>query len=133
MINYWIVLLIFAVFLGLILGQEGYPESFKKFILNFLALTNSYNGAWWFLFTYILLTFISSFLFKILDTSNKFRFLFIILLLYFVSFYFSVYNNLFRNAYVGWLFKQFYLFGTSLFPLLIGAMALKEKWNIKIT
>src|SRR5665647_815808 len=52
-INYWIVLLIFAVLLGWVLNDSNHPGNWQKFILNFTALDPSYNGAWWFFTTYI--------------------------------------------------------------------------------
>ncbi|OAB25990.1 Surface polysaccharide O-acyltransferase, integral membrane enzyme [Flavobacterium fryxellicola] len=129
-INYWIVVLLFGVLLGFLLGKEGYPGTFTKFVLNFLGLVSSYNGGWWFFFTYILLTVLAPLLFKVLEFCKTDLFLAFVLLFYFVSFYFRIYNNeLFTNPYLAWLFKQFYLFGTSLFPFIVGAMVLQKKWH----
>jgi len=127
-INYWIVVVLFAVLLGLMLDKEGYPGSMSKFLVNFFALDNSYNGAWWFLFTYILLTFTSPILFKLMHACNSWLFIASVLGFYFFSFYFRFYNNaLFTNPYLGWLFKQVYLYGISLFPFIAGAMVLQKK------
>lgn len=129
-INYWLVVVLFAVLLGFLLGKEGYPGTFTKFTLNFLGLGNSYNGAWWFFFTYILLTLTAPLLFKVLESYSTWLFLIFVLLFYFVSFYFRVYNNaLFTNPYLAWVFKQFYLFGTSFLPFILGAMVLQKKWH----
>lgn len=52
--NYWIVLGVFSI-LGLITGRGEYiPESPVKFFKS-IVLLYSYNGAWWYLNTYILL------------------------------------------------------------------------------
>lgn len=68
LINYWVALLLFAVILGSILGlSDDYPGSVKKFMMNFSTVNSSYNGSWWFLFTYILLATLSVPLFKIAD------------------------------------------------------------------
>lgn len=50
--NYWIVLVIFSV-IGLLTGGT-IPGSFEKFIKS-VFLLYSYNGAWWYLNTYVLL------------------------------------------------------------------------------
>jgi hypothetical protein len=129
-INYWLVVLLFAVLLGFLVGKVGYPGTFKKFFLNFLGIENSYNGAWCFFFTYILLTLSAPMLFRLLDSFNTWLFLTMVLILYFVSFYFNIYSNsLFTNPYLAWLLRQFYLFGTSLPPFIVGAMVLQKKWH----
>lgn len=129
-INYWLVVLLFAVLLGLLLDKEGYPGTLIKFLLNFIGLDNSYNGAWWFFFTYILLTVIAPLLFKVLEYSNTWLLLTFVLVFYFVSFYFRIYNyELFTNPYLAWVFRQFYLFGTSLLPFIVGAVSLQKKWH----
>ena len=129
-INYWLVVLLFAVLLGVLLSKEGYPGTFTKFALNFFGLESSYNGAWWFFFTYILLTLTSPFLFKILESFNTWLFIAFVFLFYFVSFYYRIYNSdLFTNPYLAWFFKQFYLIGTSLFPFIVGALVLQKSWH----
>ena len=51
--NYWIVLFLFGL-LGLIFKNERIPASPVAFIKS-IFLLHSYNGAWWYLNTYILL------------------------------------------------------------------------------
>ena len=71
-INFWIILLIFVVILGPIMGQgESYPGTLKKFILTFTALDPAYNGAWWFFTTYIILVLVSPFINKIVIKYNN--------------------------------------------------------------
>lgn len=54
MINYWIILGIFAI-LGLIFDSDhGMPGSVWDFAKS-IVLLHSYNGAWWYLNTYVLL------------------------------------------------------------------------------
>ena len=49
--------MIAAVFslIGLLAGNAEIPGSLTKFALNCLTIQNSYNGAWWYANTYILL------------------------------------------------------------------------------
>lgn len=54
MYNYWIVLILFSV-LGLLVDPKGsVPGSLSNFIKS-IFLLHSYNGAWWYLNTYVLL------------------------------------------------------------------------------
>ncbi len=63
MVNYWIILVLFSM-LGLLFDEgKGMPGSLMKFIKS-IVLLDSYNGAWWYLNTYVLLLLIPpSFLF----------------------------------------------------------------------
>ena len=133
-INYWIIVIVFAVLLGLFLNKDGYPGSLKKFMLNILALDNSYNGAWWFFFTYILLVFSSSIFFQLLNKYKYYWFLLVAINFYFVAFYFRVYqSHMFEQEFLNWLQEQICLFGTSFLPFLMGAIALKYSWNTKVS
>jgi hypothetical protein len=132
-INYWIILLLFAVGLGLYLGKTEYIGGFQKFALNFLALDTSYNGAWWFFFTYIVLVITSPFFFKILKKRSSYILLIAALLFYVPAFYFRIYKpNIFDFGFLNYLQKQIALFGTSFLPFIAGAAALKGRWNSRI-
>lgn len=56
--NYWVVLIVF-VLLGLLVGDKTLPGSLTDFCGNFFIYRLSYNGAWWFVLTYVLLLFLS--------------------------------------------------------------------------
>jgi hypothetical protein len=132
-INYWIILFLFVVGLGTMLAKEGYPGSWQKFTFNFFALGNSYNGAWWFFFTYILLVFTSPFFFRLLKSCSSYWLLAVSFVFYIISFYFRIYKpNLFDSEWLSWLQKQTVLFGISFLPFITGSVALKEKWNDRI-
>lgn len=54
MVNYWIILVIFCV-LGLFFDQDHQiPRTLPDFLKSIILL-HSYNGAWWYLNTYVLL------------------------------------------------------------------------------
>lgn len=132
-INYWIILVIFAVVLGLILGKEGYPGNIKKLLLNISGLDPSYNGAWWFFTTYVFFVLSSGFWFRILDKVNPYIFCGVLLFLYLVAFYFRIYKvSLFENTFLNYLHRQSALYFCTLFQFMIGAFALKYKWNDKV-
>ncbi|WP_126337152.1 acyltransferase family protein [Kaistella antarctica] len=133
-VRYWIILLLFAVFLGWLLNKDGYPGTWQKFVLNLTGLQTSYNGAWWFFTTYILFVFTSKFWFKLLDRANPYLYFVGLLILYLVGFYFRVYkSNLFENVYSHWLHSQSALYFCTLFQFMVGAFALKYNWHKKVT
>lgn len=59
MMNYWIILIIFSL-IGLLYSQQNsIPGSFVAFLKS-IVLLHSYNGAWWFLNSYLLFLLIPS-------------------------------------------------------------------------
>ena len=133
-INYWIILLLFAVILGVILGTPGYPGSFLKLLLNLIAVNPSYNGAWWFLTIYILFVMSSAFWFRLLDQLNPYFFITVLLLVYGIAFYFRVYKvAIFENEILQWLHQRSALFFCTLVQFMVGAFALKFEWHNKIS
>lgn len=53
LLNYWLVVILFCGF-GLLFGASAIPGSFTNFLKS-LDLLHSYNGAWWYLNTYVIL------------------------------------------------------------------------------
>ncbi|MEC4050882.1 acyltransferase [Flavobacterium sp. SUN046] len=129
-INYWIVLLLFAVVLGVVLGRTAeYPGSISTFLLNVSAINTSYNGAWWFITTYILLVLSSPYLFKIIDRLDYRILLVFTFLIYIIGYIQRIKTVLqFDNAFLDYFIKQIALYFNSVFPFLIGAIANKQKW-----
>jgi hypothetical protein len=133
-INYWIVLVLFVFVLGSILHKFDYIGNWQKILLNITALDSSYNGAWWFFFTYLLLVCSSPLLFKWVDNSNKY-----ILILYLFVIYTLAYVQriktpiVFDNVFLNWLLKQISLYGTSLFPFMLGTVFYKYRFFTQIS
>lgn len=69
LINFWIVLAFFSI-VGLIVKSEDIPGSFTEFLGNVFLYKLSYNGAWWFVATYVLLVSLSFPLFKLVEKVN---------------------------------------------------------------
>lgn len=68
--NFWTVLILFCV-IGLATGRaDVMPKSFQEFIGNALFYNLSYNGAWWYVTTYIFLLLLQSVMFKIVRKST---------------------------------------------------------------
>lgn len=54
LLNYWIVVILFSL-LGLLMHTQDIPVSLPEFFKNLFMLSTSYNGAWWYVATYVLL------------------------------------------------------------------------------
>lgn len=125
-INYWIVVVLFAVLLGSILANPAYPGSWLKFILNFLALSSSYNGAWWFFLSYVLLVFSSPIIFRGL---NKLPIWVVVpaVWIFYSATYIQRITNVIQtdNVLVSWIINQLALYGNCLFPFVAGALFYK--------
>lgn len=133
-INYWIIILIFPVIIGLILKFPGYPGSWNTFFLNFSGINPSYNGAWWFFTVYVLFVLTSKFWFLILDKLNPVLSVILFFAIYLIAFYFRVYKaNLFDSSFVNYLQGLTANFFCTLFQFMLGAFALKYGWNQMIS
>lgn len=62
--RYWLIMILFIP-LGFLL--KVYTLNIKEFIMNFLTVSYSYNGEWWFVNTYILLIFIFPIIYKYIN------------------------------------------------------------------
>ncbi|WP_020062968.1 acyltransferase family protein [Bacillus sp. 123MFChir2] len=134
LINYWIVLVIFIV-VGFLAGKgEFIPGNLVTFFLNFFVLSSSYNGAWWFLQTYIILVFLAPFLTKLVRNYNSLSLLIIFLALYLTSYIqrikhvFDFGDYIVLNSFV----NAMVLLGTSLLPFIVGSIFAKEKMYLKL-
>ncbi|MGV4415215.1 acyltransferase family protein [Chryseobacterium sp. T1] len=133
-INYWVVLILFAVILGWIIGKDGYPESISKFLLNLTGFYNSYNGAWWFFTIYVLFVLTSTFWFRLLKKVNPYFYVLVLLVIYVISFYFRIYDNhIFKNEILHWLHTQLALYFCTLLQFMLGAFFLEFNWNEKLS
>lgn len=134
LVNFWIVLIVFIV-VGFLAGKmEAFQGGLAEFLLNFFVLSNSYNGAWWFLQTYIILVTLAPLLVKLVKKSN-----FIILLLLTGIIYLLTYVQRIKhvldfgdNTVIYMFINTIVLVGTSLLPFIVGAIFAKEKVYSKL-
>jgi hypothetical protein len=133
-INYWIILIIFVLGIGFIMGQSNnYPGSLKTFLLSFLAVSPAYNGAWWFLTTYIMLVLISPTINKIIIKYNSKTIVVLSLIFYFVAYVQRIKVVLvFDNSIINWFISQIALLGTSQLPFIIGGIFAEKKIYSKL-
>lgn len=131
-INYWIILILFVVILGNLMNKvETYPGSIKTFLLNFTAISTTYNGAWWFLTTYIILVLISPFINKLIFKFNYKLLLGVTVIIYIIAYIQRIKGVItIDNVIIDWSIRQLSLLGTSLLPFIIGGVfAYKETYS----
>ena len=128
-INFWIIILLFVVLLGYLTGNSAtYPGNIKTFLLNVTAISVSYNGAWWFLTTYIILVAFSKFINKVVQRYNNVLITLIVFIIYFICYVQRINVVItFANPVLNWTITQAALLGTSLFPFVIGAIFADKK------
>lgn len=132
-LNYWIIVFLFPVGLGFLLGREDYPGSLVKLLGNLSAVVTSYNGAWWFFTIYVLFVVTSHFWFRLLDRINPFLFLTILFLVYVCCFYFRIYQQVnYTNVVVNQFLTQTVLYVCTLFQFMLGAFALRFNWKVRV-
>lgn len=128
LINYWIVLLIFVT-IGFLAGKaELFPGGLLKFILNFTLIAYSYNGAWWFLQTYIVLIFLSPLIFKAVIKYNSIGLLIVSISIYLFSHLqrFRHVIDIGNNPVINAIVNIMVLVGTSQLPFIVGAIFAHE-------
>ena len=133
-INYWVVLFIFVIGLGFVLGQAyKYPGNLKTFLLTFTAIDTAYNGAWWFVTTYIILVLVSPIINKVVINYNSTIVVALSFVFYFVAYVQRIKGILvFDNEILSWIIRQIALFGTSQFPFILGSIFAHKKIYSKL-
>ena len=133
LINYWIVLIAFVI-IGHLLGNNNYPGSIKEFLMNFFLLSKSYNGAWWFLQTYVILVFLSPVIIKLVNKNNSLIVFFISGVLYFVAFLQSVRGLIIvgNNEFILIIYNMIINFLNCQFSFIVGVIFIKESIITKI-
>lgn len=121
--NYWIILFIFTVISLFIGNGENMPGTLSEFMGNFLTANTTYNGAWWYLFIYILLVILSPMIFTICDWLPV-----IVSTIGLLIIYFSAYYVRFKLMPSNWFLIKYGLFGMTLAEFCIGVFFLKGNW-----
>ena len=127
LINYWITLIVFVV-IGHLLGNENYPGSLKEFLMNFFLISKSYNGAWWFLQTYVILVLTSKSIINLVKKNNSIAIFITSGVLYFVAFLQSV-KGIFiigDNEFMQILSNMLFNFLNCQFSFIVGILFVKE-------
>ncbi|MED3866649.1 acyltransferase family protein [Priestia megaterium] len=128
LINFWIILLMFMSIAFVAGKPEAFSGGFSKFLLNFCLLSNSYNGAWWYLQTYVILVFLAPLLTKLIKKYNSISMLVISGIIYLVSYVERIKHvlDLGDNTVVVMLVNAVVLVGTSQLAFVVGIIFAKE-------
>lgn len=134
--HYWLVLAVF-VGIGAILYPNRYPGTMLTILKNVTSYHTTYNGECWFLLPYVLISFSSAYLFRILSKVKAWKILTVTYIISFITSYIisrRVIDGLFDNL---WLYNPF-LYFHEMFSFMLGAMAAREGWikyldKIKLT
>lgn len=127
MIPFWVIAVVFSL-IGLLAGNSVIPGSIKEFLLNCLTIKNSYNGAWWYANTYILLVALQPLSRKFVERCPAW----LVILLTF-AFYTVSYGIRFcgwgacDSVILSWIITHVGLLGTSYFPYVIGMLFCKKQ------
>ena len=125
--NYWIIVIIFTL-IGIIVGDNEIPGSAFAFLGNMFLFKLSYNGAWWFVITYIILLLLSPIFIYIIRKIPNILVVVLSLLLYFIAYIFR-FNYILEidNCVINWIWQQAILLGTSQFAYVIGMICFNNK------
>lgn len=127
MIPFWIIAVLFSL-IGLLTGNATIPGSLKEFLLNCLTVKNSYNGAWWYANTYILLVALQPLSKKFAERCPAW-----LVLLAAFAFYVVGYGIRFwswgacDSVILSWIVTHIGLLGTSYLPYVIGMLFCKKQ------
>lgn len=127
--NYWIILIMFSV-LGFFFDKTGeIPGSVSGFLGNLLLYNVSYNGAWWFVVTYVIIMILSPCLCWL---SRRIPTIILMIAsgsIYFVAYLFRFVLALeFDSPVLSWIWTQWVLLGTSQFGYILGMVFRKNRW-----
>lgn len=133
LLNYWIVLIVFSV-IGLLFDKTGQiPGSLGAFLRNLFLVRFSYNGAWWFVLTYVFLVVLSP---MMMNFVRRFSIWIVFIgsgIIYFVSYVLRfAYVIDISNPVLSWFYGQVLLFGTSQFSFLVGMLFQKYRIMSKL-
>lgn len=129
LINFWIILLIYVIISFLLGKVESNIGGLIELFLNFSVLSSSYNGAWWFLQTYIILVLLSPKLTRIINKFNSISLLFISGIIYFLSYVQRIKSviDFGDSTLLSLIVNALVLVGTSQLPFIVGSIFAKEK------
>ncbi len=125
MINYWLIVIIISI-AGLAIHSQPVPKSLPIFLGNFFTILNTYNGAWWFVKTYIIFILLSSILYKVTKKMNFIVLTGVTFILYTGSYLLRFSGFVTNISLIDWCVDVIGRFGTSLFPYILGMIFCKH-------
>lgn len=127
MIPFWVIAVVFSL-IGLLAGNSVIPGSIKEFLLNCLTIKNSYNGAWWYANTYILLVALQPLSRKFVERCPAWLVILLTFAFYTVSYGIRFWGwGACDSVIPSWSITHVGLLGTSYFPYAIGMLFCKKQ------
>lgn len=125
--SYWCVLLVFSL-ISILFGRgEKMPGDVITFLLTAGTLKSSYNGAWWYMFAYVVLTVLSPVILKCVNKFNPVIVLGIGFIVYCTAYYVRFYMPA-----DNWFLEKYGPVGMTFFEYLIGAVCCRHQVFSKI-
>ena len=120
--HFWLVLCLSCI-TGVLLNDADMPGTLSKLLGNLFLYNLSYNGAWWFVLTYVFLLLGAPLVVWLTNKIHPLTLVVISGVLYVIaySFYF-VYQITFENLIITWVWHQALLLFRSLFSFVLGAV-----------
>ncbi|MBR5773591.1 MAG: acyltransferase family protein [Clostridia bacterium] len=135
MINFWIIVILISI-AGFAIGSYAVPKSPLIFLGNFSTILTTYNGAWWFVKTYILLVLLLPLLYRLAKKCHWSILVSTLLVVYTASYYIrfgSIQETILQiNAPVQWAINVLACLGSSLLPYMIGMIFCRHDLFTKI-
>lgn len=129
MLNAWIIMILFSI-VSIIVGKGSeMPANATTFLKNAFLIENTYNGAWWFLQTYVILVLLSPLLIKIIDKIHPIPLILISGTIYLIS-YIQKVNPVIHvsNPALNSILSAVVLVGTSQIMFIVGMIFAKYKF-----
>ena len=127
LIPFWVIAAVFSL-IGLLAGNSVIPGSIKEFLLNCLTVKNSYNGAWWYANTYILLVALQPLSRKFVERSPAWLVILLTFAFYTVSYGIRFWGwGACDSMSLSWIITHIGLLGASYFPYMIGMLFCKKQ------
>ena len=128
MIVFWMITALFSL-AGLATGNPVIPGSVKEFLWNCLTIRNSYNGAWWYANTYILLVVLQPLSHKFVERCPAWLVVIASFAFYVIGYGIRFWNwGASDSTVLAWCVNHIGLLGTSYFPYTVGMLFCK--WQV---
>ena len=132
LIPFLVIAAVFSV-IGIFTGNSAIPASAKEFLLNCLTIKNSYNGAWWYANTYILLVALQPLSYRFVKRCPAWLVLTAGFVFYTVGYGIRFWGwGACDGSVLVWIVSYVGLLGTSWFPYAIGMAFCKNQLIAKV-
>ena len=127
LIQFWVIVVLASV-LGLLTGNRMIPGSFTEFLLNCTTIKYSYNSAWWYANTYILLVALQPLSCKFVERCPAWFTVLSTFIFYIIGYGIRFWGwGACESPALSWVITHIGLLGTSYFPYCIGMLFYKKR------